>query len=107
MKKFFFTALLLGVAHAACTQATDIEPGFYMSALAGGANYPGRPLVIVGNNTLFSDDTHEHDVSWGFIGGYRFGRHFAIEAGYRDLGEARADLADSANTIHGKLRFSA
>ncbi len=100
-------ALLLGAAGVASAQSSDIEPGFYAGALAGWANYPGRPLIIVGSSTLFSQDTHEHDVSWGFVGGYRFGRHFAIEAGYRDLGEARADLADAANTTRAKLRFSA
>jgi len=101
-------ALLLGAAGVATAQSADDERGFYLGALAGVANYPSRPKLIVGNFTLKSTDTREEDTSWGVTAGYRFSRHIAVEAGYLDLGEATAKMVDSGGSdLRGDLRFAA
>jgi OOP family OmpA-OmpF porin len=107
-RRFACAVLLLAAAGAASAQSADRERGFYVGALAGVADYPARPKLIVGNFTLKSTDTREEDMSWGFTAGYRFNRHVALEAGYIDLGEATAKMIDSAGSdLRGDLRFAA
>jgi OOP family OmpA-OmpF porin len=106
MKRIYVLLLLMGAASTALAQ--DDQRGFYLSATAGVATYPGRPKVILGNFTLTSNDTREEDMSWGFATGYRFSRHFAFEAGYVDLGEGTAKLLDAAGSdLRSDLRFGA
>jgi hypothetical protein len=101
-------ALLIGVTGVASAQSADINNGFYLGTFAGVARYPNHSHVDVGTFTLNSTDTREEHMSWGFTGGYRFGRYFAMEAGYVDLGEGTAKLVDAAGSdLRADLRFAA
>jgi OOP family OmpA-OmpF porin len=70
------TAVLAGGAAQAATAPSDA--GWYVGASAGRTDltYPD------GGGDLEADGYAVH-------GGYRFNRHFAVEAGYADLGDAR------------------
>jgi hypothetical protein len=106
--KWVWALLLIGATGVASAQSADGERGFYVGALAGVANYPARPKLIVGGFTFKSNDTREEDLAWGFNAGYRFSKHFAFEVGYLDLGEGTAKMVDAAGSdLQGDLRFSA
>jgi OmpA-OmpF porin, OOP family len=103
-----FLALLGSAASPVFAQSAPDEKGFYTGAVAGVAAYPASPIVSLGPYTLHSIDTREDDMSWGFTGGYRFGRYFALEAGYVDLGEGTARLIESSGApVQADLHFSA
>src|SRR5687767_487194 len=100
--------LLICASGAASAQSQFDEQGFYVSAIAGAATYPSRPILELGEFTFSSVDSREHDFAGGFVGGYRFGRYFALEAGYLDLGEGRASMVEIAgNPLTTDLRFAA
>jgi OOP family OmpA-OmpF porin len=91
-----FVALSLCAGGPVLAQSVPDDKGFYTGAIAGAAAYPSNPVLEVGQYTFHSIDTREDDMSWGFTGGYRFGRYFAIEAGYVDLGEGTARMVESS-----------
>jgi OmpA-OmpF porin, OOP family len=101
--------VLLGCAGGpAFAQSAQDEKGFYLGAIAGAASYPAAPEIIVGPYTFYSTDTREDDMAWGVTAGYRFGRYFAMEAGYVDLGEATASMVESTGRdVRTDLFFSA
>jgi len=111
--KWVCALLLIGAAGAASAQSAEDQPaedqrGFYIGANAGVASYPGRPRIVLGDFTLHAAKMHEDDLSWSVIGGYRFGKHFALEAGYLDLGEATAEFVDSGGSdLRTDLRWGA
>jgi len=90
--------LMMGASGIASAQSADIRSGFYLGGFAGYANYPDHTTVDVGSFTLNSVKGSKDDGSWGVLGGYRFGRYFAIEAGYVDLGTGTTRLLDSAGS---------
>ncbi len=101
------TALLIFAAQSVRAQSTETEEGFYVGATAGVASYPSRPELIIWTTRLDTTDSDAHDLSWGLTGGYRFSRHFALEAGYVDLGEGSAHLIDFAGSPQqADVRFS-
>jgi len=103
-----FAALTACAAGSVSAQSPPVETGFYVGAFGGVASYPSRPKIILDRFTLESTKTREDDMSWGFTGGYRFSKYWALEAGYVDLGEATAHLVDSAGSdLRADLRFSA
>ncbi len=54
--------------------------------------------------TSFSTD--ERDLGYKLFGGYRFGRYFALEAGYFDLGEFDFDaVTDPPGTVEGRIEI--
>ena len=104
--QLWFAALLMfGVAGVASAQSAEIGSGFYAGAFGGLAKYPDQPRVVVGSFTMYATNETRDDASWGIAGGYRFGKYFAIDAGYIDLGEGTASLAYSAGIAN--LRFRA
>lgn len=111
--KWVCALVLTGAAGAASAQSADDRPtddqrGFYVGAMGGVTRYPSDPKVRLYDLTLRSTDTREEDFSWGVTGGYRFGRHFALEAGYLDLGAGTAKLVDAGGSdFRGDLRFGA
>jgi hypothetical protein len=101
-------ALLFCTAGQAFAQSAPDEKGFYTGGMAGVATYPSSPELILGPYTFHSVHTREDDMSWGFTGGYRFGRYFALEAGYVDLGEGSASMVESSGApVQADLYFSA
>lgn len=93
-------------AGMAFAQSAPDEKGFYTGATAGVSAFPSKPKLILGPYTFHSIDTREDDFAWGFIGGYRFGRYFALEAGYTDLGEGTARMVESSGApVQADLHF--
>ena len=106
MMKWVCALLLLGAAGAVSAQSADDERGFYVGGSAGVASYPDNPKIIFRDLTLRSTDTRAEDFSWGVTAGYRFSRHFALEAGYVDLGAGTTKLIDVGGTdFRGDFRF--
>jgi OOP family OmpA-OmpF porin len=95
-------SLMIG---AATTAAAD-DSGFYLGADGGHAKYPGHAHLTVGTATVNSIATTNTVFASSFEVGYRFSRYFALEAGYVDLGEAKATVTDFAGTS-GEFRFKA
>jgi hypothetical protein len=105
--RVLLTTLLFFAAASVCAQTADTDKGFYVGANVGSATYTSRPQVFLGSITLDTTSAHEDDFAWGLTGGYRFGRHFAFEAGYVDLGEGSAHLADFAGgPLQADIRYS-
>jgi OOP family OmpA-OmpF porin len=90
---------------AASTAAAG-DSGFYLGADGGYAKYPGHVQLVIGTTTVNSIDTTNLVFSGSFHVGYRFSRYFALEAGYMDLGEAKATVSDFAGTS-AQFRFKA
>lgn len=102
-QKRVFTAALAAVALAAAAlipTAQAAQPGFYVGgfygqsdkdsniqdyrAYAATAIYPS-PVVQLTVESL-TDSLDTKDATFGFLAGYRFNTHFAVEGGYTDLG---------------------
>jgi hypothetical protein len=98
--------LLIGAAGTASAQSAGDQRGFYVGAVVGMASYPKHPKVELFDYTLRATDADANDVFRGFTAGYRFGEHFALEAGYVDLGAGTAKLIDVGGTdFRGDLRL--
>jgi len=92
-------AVALGVT-ASMSTARAAQPGFYVGGFYGQADkdsdiqdyrayaatriYPS-PVVQLTVESL-TDSLDTKDAAFGFLGGYRFNTHFAVEGGYIDLG---------------------
>jgi OOP family OmpA-OmpF porin len=90
---------------AATTAAAD-DSGFYLGADGGYAKYPGHVHLTVGTATVNSIATTNTVFASGFHFGFRFSRYFAVDAGFVDLGEAKATVTDFVGTS-GQFRFQA
>jgi hypothetical protein len=108
-RRVALAGLLFCAAGPVCAQSGETEKGFYAGVSAGVTSYSARPEIILGDITLNSTDASENNFAWSVTGGYRFGRHFALEAGYADLGEGTAHLIDftGRSSLQTDLRFSA
>jgi OOP family OmpA-OmpF porin len=92
-------AVALGVT-AMMPAAQAAQPGFYIGGFYGQSDkdsdiqdyrtyaatriYPS-PVVQLTVESL-TDSLDTKDSAFGFLGGYRFNTHFAVEGGYMDLG---------------------
>jgi len=92
-------AVALGVI-ASTPTAQAAQPGFYVGGFYGQSDkdsdiqdyrayaatriYPS-PVVQLTVESL-TDSLDTKDAAFGFLGGYRFNTHFAVEGGYIDLG---------------------
>jgi hypothetical protein len=108
VRRVALAGLLLCAAQSVRAQSGQTEEGFYAGVSAGVTSYSARPEIVLGDITLNSTDASEDNFAWGVTGGYRFGRHFALEAGYVDLGEGTAHLIDftGRSSLQTDLRFS-
>lgn len=80
-KRFIRTTLMAVLAGISSSLAAQpVNPGWYIGASAGLADYKLPPDIVLGSDA--------HDGSYQFFAGYRFNRHVAVEGGYVDLGEA-------------------
>lgn len=103
-------ALFAGLATAAPMVADD--KGWYVGANGGIAKSTIDEQRITESlqdsgfaTTGFAVD--EEDTGYKFFGGYQFGRHFAIEGGYFDLGTHSFSATTlPAGTFNGQLEYS-
>ena len=87
MKRIAATSLIALSMLAGHAQAQQPERGWYAGISVGqsSANVDASGLVVVGA-TASTTSIEETDTGYKVYGGYRFGRHLAVEAGYVDLG---------------------
>lgn len=82
--KAALVALLLSASPAALAQAPAVklsmDTGFYLGATVGRSE--ARDFCSIGGAC------DPRDLSWNVFAGYRFNRHFALEGGYTNFGEA-------------------
>jgi len=90
------TIILLGLwawsANAQAGESAFDEPGFYLGGEIGARGYQNA----CGPEALSCD---RRDAAWGGYAGYRFSHFISVEAGYLDLGEARATYPRLTSTL--------
>jgi len=113
----FFAAASAAVALGATAllpTAQAAQPGFYIGGFYGQSDkdadiqdyrayantriYPSPAVQLTVESLTDSLDTK--DAAFGFLGGYRFNTHFAVEGGYMDLGSV-AYRAQASGNITG------
>ncbi|HEX6156074.1 MAG TPA: outer membrane beta-barrel protein [Burkholderiales bacterium] len=83
------------------TPAWSQDAGFYLGASIG----QSKAKDTCDDSGAFScDDT---DTAWKIFAGYQFNRHFAVEAGYTDLGEVSLSAASATSSVRGTIELSA
>jgi OOP family OmpA-OmpF porin len=87
MKRIAAASLIVLSTLASQAFAQQPQRGWYAGISAGqsSADVDSNGLVVIGAtaSTVSVEDT---DTAFKVYGGYRFGRHLAVEAGYADLG---------------------
>jgi OOP family OmpA-OmpF porin len=89
-------------AFACSAQAQDDFPGWYLGAKFGQTQADAsaarleQALASLGHDVEATMDTT--DTGWAVFGGYRFLDHFAVEAGYVDLGQITATIRSDVQT---------
>lgn len=107
-KGIFAAVVPVAALAATMTTAQAAQPGFYVGGLYGQSDkqiglegfdlygatrvFPSPSVQLTVESMTASLD--ESDAGFGFIAGYRFTPHFAVEGGYLDLGKVayRAQL---------------
>jgi OmpA-OmpF porin, OOP family len=92
---------ILAVAFAASTFALPAVAQMNMSAFYVGATVGQSKFKNACDGTTGSCD--DKDTAWRILAGYQLNRNFAVEAGYHDLGEAKASGAGVNASISTKL----
>jgi OOP family OmpA-OmpF porin len=97
---------LIGIAALAASSAAfgqQEERGFYLggaygqAAVKGGCSDLRSDLATIGATVTACDDK---DSGWKIFGGYRFNRHFAVEATYIDFGSLTATAVRAGATVN-------
>jgi OOP family OmpA-OmpF porin len=85
------------------------EPGWYFGGNGGPSQTDvdekriAADLLAQGFTTTFMDD-NERDTGFKVFGGYQFGKYWAMEGGYYDLGDfGYTSFTVPAGTLHGVL----
>jgi OOP family OmpA-OmpF porin len=78
--------------------ARSQDSGPYVGMAVGLVDTPKNSILNLGDVHLTGNDRDNHDVTFEVLGGYRFGRYFAIEGGYIDLGESSGKLTGGSAT---------
>jgi len=114
-KQVFAAALAVAALAGTMPTARAAQPGFYVGGLYGqgdkdvdidGFNtyadtvvYPNPAVQLTVESRTATLDTK--DSGFGFVAGYRFNTHFAVEGGYVDLGKIsyRANLTGNITGV--------
>lgn len=99
MKRSIVCAAWIGMALAG--DALAEESGPYVSASLGQAQVRNPAL---GQSGFYEDDK---DSSWTVGVGYRFNRYIALDFGYVDLGEVKADQGVPGFDYSARFRYAA
>ena len=85
------------------------ESGVYIGASVGHVDMPDHVQLGVPNVPLMSGETEGTVFTPGVDIGYRFNRNIAIELGYADLGDLKANVFDAtgAGDANARSTFSA
>jgi OmpA-OmpF porin, OOP family len=111
MKSSNVSRTLAFAALAICTTplALAADPGWYFGGNIGRSETDvdedriAADLADQGYATTFMDD-NERDTGFKGFGGYQFGKYFALESGYYDLGDfGYTSFTTPPGTLHGVL----
>jgi OmpA-OmpF porin, OOP family len=105
MKRTCACVAWIGLLQTCGVSAQDA--GVYVSAAVGRINAPDNSQL---NTTqVLTGPADDEDVSWNIGVGYRFNSNIALDVGYVDLGETKADLTDAsgATDASGQASFAA
>jgi len=94
-------ALVAALALSASTFALPALAQMNLSAFYVGATVGQSEFKNACEGTTGSCD--EKDTAWRLLAGYQVNRNFAVEAGYHDLGEAKASGAGVSASIKTKV----
>jgi hypothetical protein len=75
-------SILWGSFHSLAYAAQPLQQGFYIGGSAGVSEFDDDDLI---SDIGFSLD--DSDTAFGILAGYKFNKHFAIEARYTDTGD--------------------
>jgi OmpA-OmpF porin, OOP family len=89
------------LAMLTATPAWSQDAGFYLGASIG----QSKAKDTCDDSAGFSCD--DKDTAWKIFAGYQFNRHFAVEAGYTDLGEVTVSAASGTSSVRGTIELSA
>lgn len=81
-----FSWLIVGLLFIGKASAAEADRGFYL-----GAGFGKAELTLEDSNSFA--DFEGDDLGVRVLGGYRFFRHFAVEASYADYGDAQDSIA--------------
>ena len=84
----------IGVAYGQSSRSADIAPydDYAQRTLQGFGFIPNS----------FSSKIDDKDTAYGFVGGYRFGPHWAVEGGYTNLGDVSYRAKATGNSPAGE-----
>lgn len=99
--------MMLGVLAAA--QATADDSGVYIGAGVGQVDTPDNAVLGVPEVPLLTGRTRDTQFTPAVQLGYRFNRNIAVELGYVDLGDVKANVVDASGSsdASAQLKFSA
>ena len=97
----YLIAILMGITGLACSvqAASDvIKDHFYVGVLGGSGSGTWSELIMKGGPQEISTvstpiDVHEGGGVWGFLTGYQFTEHYAVQLQYMRFNTARVTLA--------------
>lgn len=100
--------IVLGALALSPVAAAD-NSGIYIGAHVGEVDMPDEVQLGVPNVALMTGKTDGSVVRPGVDIGYRFNRNIALELGYVDLGDMKANISDAsgASDANARVRFSA
>lgn len=102
MRALSLTLVLLVCSAAPVGAAPDEDPplGFYVGGTFGRAEWSDDPGSFDDGSLLpGSGSVDEADTSYGLVGGYRFGRVFAVEVAWNDYGDTTIDATGTGCPI--------
>ena len=89
-----FVALILAASVAIA------DDTFYLGLGVGQGEANELDFSDFDDGSALAGSFDESDFGWQIFGGYRFSRHFALELGYFDLGEASFDaISDGSGSV--------
>jgi OmpA-OmpF porin, OOP family len=100
--------IALGALALSPLAAAD-DSGVYIGAGIGNVDMPDNVQLGVPDVPLMGGKTNDNVFRAGVDIGYRFNRNIAIELGYVDLGDLKADVADvsGGSDANARVKFSA
>jgi OmpA-OmpF porin, OOP family len=99
----------IAVGVLALSSAMADDSGVYIGAAVGYVDVPDNVQLGVPDVPLLTGKTDDSVFTPGVDIGYQFNRNLAIELGYADLGDLKANLADpsGATDANARAKFSA
>lgn len=101
MSKIKKGVAVLGVASAMLVAGPALaqDQGWYVGATIGKSSQDDA----CAGSSVAGVSCDDEDTAWRILGGYQFNKHFAVEAGYTDVGEASASGGGFNASVEAKI----